>query len=53
MHKFDGLGATHFTSLSEATGTMEAVKLRVHHITLKMVDGIVCAFWKEFMRDSL
>ena len=52
MHKFDGLGTTHFTCLSEVTGTMEAVKLRVHNVTLKMVDGLVCAFWKEFMRDK-
>ena len=51
MHKFDGLGTTHFT-VQHADGVMEATKLRVHHITLKIVDGHVCAFYKEFMRDK-
>ena len=52
MHKFDGLGTTHFTVHDETSGTTEALKLRVHHITLKIVDGHVCAFYKEFMRDK-
>ena len=52
MHRFDGLGTTHFTVPDEASGVTEALKLRVHHITLKMVDGHVCLFYKEFMRDK-
>ena len=52
MHKFDGLGTTHFTVKDDASGVTEALKLRVHHITLKILDGHVCAFYKEFMRDK-
>ena len=54
MHKFDGLGTTHFTVKDDATDVTEALKLRVHHITLKILDGHVCAlkFYKEFMRDK-
>ena len=51
MHKFDGLGTTHFTCGDEA-GHMESMKLRVHHITLKKINGRVCLFYKEFMRDQ-
>ena len=52
MHKFDGLNTTHFTVRDDASGITEAMKLRVHHITLKILDGRVCAFYKEFMRDK-
>lgn len=51
MHKFDGLGTTHFTT-TDADGHTEAMKLRIHHMTLKKVDGRVCLFYKQFMRDK-
>ena len=51
MHKFDGLGTTHFTNTDDA-GNTESMKLRIHHMTLKKVDGRVCLFYEKFMRDN-
>lgn len=51
MHKFEGMGTTHFT-VGQDEGNKESLKLRVHHFTMKMVDGHVCAFWKQHMRDK-
>ena len=51
MHKFDGLGTSHFTSTDDQ-GNTECMKLRIHNVTLKKVDGRVCLFYKQFMRDK-
>lgn len=53
MHEFFGLGTTHFTKIDEETGAKEILKLRVHSIMIKKVDGRPSVFWKEFMRDKI
>ena len=53
MHEFFGLGTTHFTEIDEETGAKEILKLRVHSIMIKKVDGRPSVFWKEFMRDKI
>ena len=52
MYPFQGLGTTHIVVNDEA-GKKETLKVRIHHLTLKLHEGRVCAFWKEFMRDEL
>ena len=52
MHKFEGLGTTHWVSKSSITDETESLKMRIHHFTLKMVGGHVCVFYKRFMRDQ-
>ena len=51
MHKFEGLGTTHWVSKSSFSDETESLKMRIHHFTLKMVGGHVCVFYKRFMRD--
>ena len=52
MYQFQGLGTTHMTVKDNKTGRMESLKFRIHHMTLKMLNGRVCVFYKEFMRDK-
>jgi hypothetical protein len=51
MHQFQGLGTTHM-NLTDEKGNMEALKFRIHHMTIKIVNGKACVFYKEFMRDE-
>ena len=53
IYKFDGLGTTHFTVTNEATGEVDSIKQRIHSFLLKMDQGRVCLYWKEFMRDDI
>lgn len=53
MHEFFGLGTTHFTEVNEDSGAKEVIKLRVHSLLIKLVNGKACVFWKQFMRDEV
>ena len=53
MHEFFGLGTNHFTKVDEETGAKEVIKLQVHSLLIKLVDGKACVFWKEFTRDDI
>ena len=53
MHDFFGLGTTHFTEVNEQSGTKEVIKLRVHSMLIKLVNGRACVFWKQFMRNDV